>query len=63
VSVIRLPYERRIGDYREKGKLYPVHVDTIIRVREIGFTLKGTTRIGTEFMMSHDYVFVFDKAK
>jgi len=60
-----------IGDYREKGKLYPIHADAIIRAREIGFTLKaiwvhevsatGTTRIGTEFMMSHDYVLVFDK--
>jgi len=60
-----------IGDYREKKKLYPIHADTIVKARKIGFELKaiwiheisatGTPLIGTEFMMGHDYILSFEK--
>jgi len=60
-----------IGDYREKKRLYPIHADAIIEARKIGFDLKaiwiheisatGTPLIGTEFMIGHDYILIFEK--
>jgi len=62
-----------IGDYREKKRLYPIHADVIVEARKIGFDLKaiwihevsatGTPFIGTEFMMGHDYVLVFERKR
>jgi len=61
-----------IGDYRRKKRLYPIHADVIVEARKIGFDLKaiwihevsasGTPFIGTEFMMGHDYILVFEKS-
>ncbi len=60
-----------IGDYREKGRFYPISADTMVMARRVGFepltiwvhevSASGTAHIGTKFMMSHDYVQIFRK--
>ena len=60
-----------IGDYRKRGRLYPLHTDVIANHRSYGLELKAiwihpisasrARYIGTEFLMSHDYILILEK--
>jgi len=59
-----------IGDRRVKGKLYPIHTDTIKIAEEVGFTLydiliaerhRVKLPFKSPFMLAHDYIITFRK--
>jgi len=63
-----------VGDYRKKGRLYPIHADLIKVAEERGFMLyelliwardkmANVSAMNLPYSMTHDYILIFRRAR